>query len=163
MTMTIEEQKKINGSKSQTWPFVLVWMFAFPAAYVLESIFKLNMNMEYYLYAAAGVSCAYMGFEFAADAFANSKYPSGFGKVENISRHKFIVFTWALYALLITASTYIFKNSSLVGVAEKTIAFAGLMSTEYVVGNKVNKVVINKKSDAEADEASKAVDSTEEK
>lgn len=147
--MTIEEQNKINNSSSQTWPFVLAWMIMFPVSYVLESFFNLGTDVATFMYAAFTMSFAYMGLEFMSDAFSNKKYPDGFGKIENITRHKGIVVTWILFTVVFLLTTYVFKLNRLIDIANKTAMFSASLSVEYVLGTKGNKAAISLKKDCE--------------
>lgn len=146
--ITEDEQKQINGSKSKTFPFIMMWLLAYPIIYVLELKFKLGIKVSYFLYIAAGVCFAYMCGEFTADIFRNMVEPGRTGKIENIEHHRGIVAIWILYAFLASAYSYVFKIVA-PDEANQTIMFAGMLTMEYIAGTKSNKAVINKKEEEE--------------
>ncbi|MBO4735683.1 MAG: hypothetical protein J5614_04735, partial [Paludibacteraceae bacterium] len=141
-TVSLTEQKKVNRSPSKTIPNVIFWLVYFLACIALKIIFKKSINdLQYMTIIAGGVCFAYMGIEYVDSFIKNKTLPKGNGMVKNIDRYRALVYTWCIISVILNACYYIFDVADL--PHNEVMAIAGILSIEFVSGNKANAVAVS--------------------
>ncbi len=141
-TVSLTEQKKVNKSKSKTIPNVIFWLVYFLACVALKIIFGKCINdLQYMVIIAGGVCFAYMGLEYIDTFIKNRTLPKGNGMVKNIDRYRALVYTWCVMSVILNACYYIFGVEDL--PHNEVMAIAGILSIEFVSGNKANAVAVS--------------------
>lgn len=141
-TVSLTEQKKVNKSRSKTIPNVIFWMVYLLACVALKIIFGKSINdLQYMTIIAGGVCFAYMGIEYVDSFIKNKTLPKGNGMVKNIDRYRGIVYAWCVMSVIFNACYYIFDVADL--PHNEVMAIAGILSIEFVSGNKANAVAVS--------------------
>lgn len=140
-TVTKAESLAAKKSKSKTLPTVIFWFVYLAAVIALKIIFKDQIyDLQYMTLVTGGATFAYMGIEYIDSFIKNKQLPSGYGKVENIERYRAFVYIWCFISVGFTLAYFAFGVKSLPHT--EAVGIAGILSIEFIAGNKANKVAV---------------------
>ncbi len=142
--LTKEDFDKIKKSKSKTFPVLIYWMILFLGITVVCSLKGIEaIDLQLLCWLTGAVCFSYMGLEYASAFMKNKKLPEGNHALPEIGKYRLIVDYWLIMNLVVV-SLYAYTQLSSIPVTD-CISIAGFLSTEYIVGNKANKIGGNMK------------------
>lgn len=139
--LTNEEKSKyraIHKTWSKTLMVVIWWTVLLPVVVALQYCFNTEEDLVMFVYYAAGMTLAYMGYEYASDFIKNRSLPSGLGSIENINRYQTFIWIWNAYAAAAIVAHFVLGMATVPWI--EIVMAAGALSLAYVSGNKVNKI-----------------------
>lgn len=140
-TVAKVESLAAKKSRSKTLPTVIFWIVYLIAAIVLKIIFKDQVyDLQYMTLVAGGATFTYMGIEYIDSFIKNKQLPSGCGKIENIERYRAFIYIWCIISVGFTLAYFVFGVKSLPHI--EAVGIAGILSMEFIAGNKANKVAV---------------------
>jgi hypothetical protein len=141
----IDKQKKLNSTKSNTIPTLVIWLFYLVAVIVWRVILKVRnvpggdeFDLQALVWIAGGATFAYMLGGHVTDIIRNKSLPAGIGEIKDINRYKVLIFFWIGVTLIATIAYFGFGVTSL--PHSDILVISGALSVEYIAGNRANKI-----------------------
>jgi len=116
--------------------FVIFWTLAVPAGFVAEVMTDFVIPLQQLVVFAGLIVGTFVGIDEISTVLESSKLPQGVG-VESDRTPLWLVVVWSLLMLAALTLQAVFPESQL-PIAE-VVAFAGVLTAEYVGGESGNK------------------------
>jgi len=140
----IKRQASVNKTPSNTIPMLIIWLVYTAAIIIWRMFFTSEENdgtkfdLQTLVWVAGGATFSYMVGGHVADFIKNKGLPKDIGEIKDIQRYKALTYFWIVLSLISSIAYFKFNVQMLPHT--DILIIAGVISCEYIAGNRANKI-----------------------